>query len=73
MTGEATHAQQLVTGAMERADRDSSLSKDAMGRAIVNAVLGEYRKYRSADDIASELRYIIDTLDEDDFVITRGC
>ena len=50
-----------------------SMSKDAMGRAIINAVLAQYRQFRSIDDIAGELRYIIDTLDEDEVVITRGC
>ena len=72
MAGEASDAQQLVTHAMQRADRDPTLDKDAMGRSIINAVLGEYRKYRKIDDIASELQYIIDNLDEDEFVITRG-
>ena len=73
MAGEASYAQQLVTDAMNHADNDPSLSKDAMGRAIINAVLSEYRKYRNVADITSELHYIIDNLDEDEFVITRGC
>jgi hypothetical protein len=73
MAGEASYAQQLVTNAMNHADSEPALSKDAMGRAIINAVLSEYRQYRTVADIASELRYIIDNLDEDEFVITRGC
>jgi hypothetical protein len=73
MAGEAPYAQQIVTDAMKHADNEPSLSKDAMGRAIINAVLSEYRQYRTVADIASELQYIIDNLDEDEFVITRGC
>jgi hypothetical protein len=73
MAGESPYAQQLVTQAMQHADREPTLSKDAMGRAIINAVLDEYRKYRTSQDIGSELQYIVDNLDEDEFVITRGC
>jgi hypothetical protein len=72
MTGEVSYAQQLIADAMRHAESDSSMSKDAMGRAVINAVIAEYRRFRNVDDIASELRYLIDTLDEDEFVITRG-
>jgi uncharacterized protein (DUF2267 family) len=73
MAGEAAHAEKLVSEVMRIAESDSTLSKDSMARAVLNAVLTEYLKYRSADDVANELRYIIDTLGEDEFVITRGC
>ena len=72
MSGETSYAQQLVKDAMQHAASNPSLSKDAMGRAVINAVLGEYRQYRSIDDIASELRFIADNFGEDEFVITRG-
>jgi hypothetical protein len=73
MTGEVSYAQSIVIDALAHADRDPALSKDAMGRSIINAVLAEYSKYRTSSDIASELQYILDNLDEDEFVITRGC
>jgi hypothetical protein len=41
--------------------------------ALISAVLSEFATYRSSDDIAAELHYLIDNLDEDTFVITRGC
>ncbi|MEX1034298.1 MAG: hypothetical protein WDZ30_13115 [Cellvibrionaceae bacterium] len=69
MAGEVDLARQLVEQAMGHAEFD----KDSMGRALINAVIEQYRQYRTADDIASELRFIIDNLDEDEFVITRGC
>lgn len=69
MTNEVTKAQQLVQSIMNHPDAD----KDSAGRAIINAVIEQYKSYRSAEDIASELNYLADNLDEDEFVITRGC
>lgn len=69
MSGEVQHAKQLIAGAMD----DSRFDRDTMGRAIINAVIERYQEYRGAADIASELQFIIDNLDEDEFVITRGC
>lgn len=69
MSGEVQEATRLVTEAMT----SDSFDKDTMGRAIINAVIQRYGEYRGAADIASELQFIIDNLDEDEFVITRGC
>ena len=73
MSGEAQIAQQLVQTAMQAADQDPKQDKDAMGRALISSVLAEFAAYRSTRDIAAELQYLIDNLDEDTFVITRGC
>lgn len=73
MSGETIYAQTIVRDAMKLARQDPAYSEDAMGRAIIDAVLAEYRRYRSVQDIGDELRYIVDTIDEDEFVITRGC
>ena len=73
MSGESTYAQKLVRDALLTAQRDPACSEDAMGRAIIDAVIAEYRRYRTARDIADELRYLIETIDQDEFVITRGC
>lgn len=58
---------------MAAAEQDPKQDKDAMGRALISAVLAEFARYRSSDDMIAELRYQIDCLDEDIFVITRGC
>lgn len=69
MANEVQQAKEAVEKLMNNTDVD----KDSAGRAIINAVIEQYRTYRSAEDIASELRYLADNLDEDEFVITRGC
>ena len=58
---------------MAAAEHDPKQDKDGMGRALISAVLAEFAAYRSSSDVAAELRYMIDNLDEDTFVITRGC
>jgi hypothetical protein len=73
MSGEARIARELVRNALRAAEQDPKLDKDGMGRALISAVLAEYGSYRSIADITAELQYLIDNLDEDTFVITRGC
>lgn len=73
MSGEASIAREFVRNALRAAELDPTLDKDGMGRALISAVLSEFATYRSSDDIAAELQYLIDNLDEDTFVITRGC
>ncbi len=73
MSGENTFAKELVAKAIEEANNNPQFDQDAMGRAIVSAVIAHYQSYRKADDITQELQYVIDNLDEDEFVITRGC
>lgn len=73
MSGENTFAKEIIAEAIDEANRNPQFDEDAMGRAIVSAVISHYQTYRKAEDIAQELQYIIDNLDEDEFVITRGC
>jgi len=73
MSGETKHATALVAQAMAAADQDPKQDKDSMGRALISAVLTEFLRYRSAEDVAAELQYLADNLEEDEFVVTRGC
>lgn len=69
MAGEFAHAKQLVEQAMTQ----DGFDKNTMGQALIAAVLEQYRAYRKLADVKSELQFTIDNLDEDEFVITRGC
>jgi hypothetical protein len=73
MAGETPIARELVANAMAAAEQDPKQDKDAMGRALIVAVLAEYARYRTAGDISAELQYLADNLEEEHFVITRGC
>ncbi len=73
MPGEAPYAKELVAKAMEEAEAQASFDRDSMGRALIMAVIQQYGEYRPLSDIRQELQFTIDNLDEDEFVITRGC
>ena len=73
MTPETTYAKQVIDEAMANAANERGFDKDMLGRALIAAVIDNYKEYRKLSDIASELQFIIDNLDEDEFVITRGC
>jgi len=73
MSGENQVAKKLVTDAMTEAGNNPQHDQDSMGRAIIAAVIEHYKSYRKIDDISQELQFTIDNLDEDEFVITRGC
>ena len=51
----------------------AEMDADATGRAIIQAVIEQYRQYRDVADIGRELDYLRDSLDDDDPVVTRGC
>ena len=45
---------------------------DFIGRQMIDAVIAEFLKTRSIDDIQRELQFIVDTIDPDtDFVFMR--
>jgi hypothetical protein len=73
MSGESCYAQDVVDAAFAAADARPEMSADAMGRALIQAVIARYRQYRTARDIGSELGYLAESLDDDEPVITRGC
>ncbi len=73
MAGEFGYAQGVVDAAFAMAEERSDMSPDAMGRALIQAVIGHYRQYRTSSDVGNELAYLADSLDDDEPVITRGC
>jgi len=73
MSGEFCYAQSVVDAAFAAADERPDMSADAMGRALIQAVIARYRQYRTNRDIGNELDYLAESLDDDEPVITRGC
>lgn len=73
MAGEFGYAQGVVDAAFAVAGERSDMSPDAMGRALIQAVVDHYRQYRTSADVSHELSYLADSLDDDEPVITRGC
>lgn len=73
MSGESSYARALVGDAFNEARAMAEMDADATGRAIIQAVIEQYRQYRDVADISRELDYLRDSLDEEDLVVTRGC
>lgn len=73
MAGEHAHAREVVIAALAAAGERSDMSADAMGRALIQAVVERYREYRTLADIRAELDYLAASLDDDEPVVTRGC
>ena len=73
MSGESGYARELVKQGFIEAKERPDMDADALGRAIIQAVVEQYRGYREMSDIARELEYLAETLDEDEPVVTRGC
>ncbi|MBL4782608.1 MAG: hypothetical protein JKX92_10230 [Porticoccaceae bacterium] len=73
MSGESIYASEMVAKAWQEAEARAEMDGDAMGRAIIQAVVERYLKYRSITDVAQELEYLVEAMDDDEPVVTRGC
>ena len=73
MSGESSHARTVVLQVLDDAESRPDMDRDAMGRAVILAVVDQYLGYRSIEDVRQELEYLAESLDDDDPVVTRGC
>ena len=73
MSGESSHARAVVLQVLDDAESRPDMDRDAMGRAVILAVVDQYLGYRSVEDVRQELEYLAESLDDDDPVVTRGC
>lgn len=73
MSGESKYAKAVVAQSLEEARTRSTMDADAMGRALIQAVVEQYLTYRDHADVARELEYLVESLQDDEPVVTRGC
>ncbi len=73
MAGEFRIAQQQITEAMETADAESNMSRDAMGRALLTELLTQLSSHHAPEALRAMIDYQIENLGNDSFVVTRGC
>ncbi|MBQ0719019.1 MAG: hypothetical protein KBT88_11660 [Gammaproteobacteria bacterium] len=73
MSGESVYANEIVEQAWQEATDRSEMDSDAMGRALIQAVVERYLKYRTIGDVGQELEYLVESMDDDEPVVTRGC
>jgi len=73
MAGEFRIAQRHVGEAMETAEAESSMTQDAMGRALLTELLATLSKHSTPEAIRDMIDYQLENLGSDSFVVTRGC
>ncbi len=73
MAGEFKIAQQSIHDAMETASAESSMSQDAMGRALLAELLQALSKQHASAELKDMIDYQLENLSADSFVVTRGC
>ncbi len=73
VSGESVYANKIVEKAWQDATDRAEMDSDAMGRAIIQAVVERYLQYRTIGDVGQELEYLVESMDDDEPVVTRGC
>jgi hypothetical protein len=72
MAGEYTVAQKCVDTAITTAQEDPSMSTDVMTGALLTTLLKIMIKERTRKDLASFIEFQLESVGEDEFVVTRG-
>ncbi len=73
MTGEFSLAKQVVADAIEMAEAENNMDKDAMTIALLRELLCHLEKTHSRSDLDNLIAYQLDSQDRDEFLVTRGC
>ena len=73
MAGEYQVAQKVVEQAMEEASASTKMSEDAMCLALFSELIGRMAKTNSKQQLTDLLHFQLESLGNDEHVITRGC
>ncbi len=73
MAGEYKVAKELLTQATDVANDTSGMSTDMMTRAMLSETLRQLMATQSLKQVKDLIDYELESLDETEFVITRGC
>lgn len=73
MAGEYLVAQQAVEHALEEASASTKMSEDAMCLALFTELVGRMATTNSKQQLTDLLHFQLESLDNSEHVITRGC
>ncbi len=73
MAGEYQVARDCVAQALARAAEDRGMSEEAMCNALLGTLVSHMAKGRTRKDLMSFIEFHVESVGEDEFVITRGC
>jgi len=72
VAGEYAVARECLEQAMTTADANTSMSQDVMANALLSNLLKIMLKQRTRKDLASFIEFQLESIGEDEFVVTRG-
>lgn len=73
MAGEYDVARACIAQALDKAAADRGMSEEAMCNALLGTLIAHMAKGRTRKDLMSFIEFQVDSVGEDEFVITRGC
>lgn len=73
MAGEYDVARKCIAEALDAAEQDRGMSPPSMADALLATLLGHMQKSRTRKDLMSFIEFQLESIGEDEFVITRGC
>lgn len=73
MAGEYAIAKEIVTDALAQAQERSDMDTESLTNALLTTLLGTMMQNHSRPDLERFVEYALDSLDEDEFLVTRGC
>lgn len=73
MVGEYKLAKELLADAMDEASKRNDMCTDAMANAVLTSTLDHMVKTTSREELQRLFQYSLDSLEEDEFLVTRGC
>lgn len=73
MVGEYKVAKEVVAKVITDAENQNDMCTDAMANAMFTSILGHMIKTNDRKALEHLFYYSLDSLDEDEFLVTRGC
>lgn len=73
MAGEYQVAQRVIEEAVEEANTNKKMSEDAMNLALFSEMVGRMAKTNSKQQLTDLLHFQLESIGNDEHVITRGC
>lgn len=73
MAGEYAMAKEIVAGALASAQKRSDMDAESLSNALLTTLLGTMMQTHSRPDVERFVQYSLESLNEDEFLVTRGC
>ncbi len=73
MAGEYAMATQIVADALATAQERTDVDAESLMNALLTTLLGTMMQTHTRSDVERFVQYALESLNEDEFLVTRGC